>query len=294
MIMRNRFATPMTLLSIGMFFCVPLVNAAYYNITLARTGEASCLLGSPVRFQMDANVRKTYPEHPLHPRAGQVRWQFGSASVIAIAVSRRTGRSTTTTFCRRSRGSRTSWTRRPASTTTRSAALAHQHARDEDRARRGDRGHTAARGDPRRRGGPREAARHCARENPGVIYGQLVSHDHRAALINAGFITRSLDNSAAYTELFNYLQNLKAEEEADGTAEIYLSGAPLATGFVVSQAGEMIGFLLLTIVSLFFLLLAYFRRLHGVAIPMVAGLATAIWGMGFCAWMGIKLDRSSW
>ena len=127
-------------------------------------------------------------------------------------------------------------------------------------------------------------------ENPGVIYGQLVSHDHRAALINAGFITRSLDNSAAYTELFNYLQNLKAEEEADGTAEIYISGAPMATGFVVSQAGEMIGFLLLTIVSLFFLLLAYFRRLHGVAIPMVAGLATAIWGMGFCAWMGIKLD----
>ena len=76
-------------------------------------------------------------------------------------------------------------------------------------------------------------------ENPGVIYGQLVSRDHKAALIQAGFITHRLDNSAAYTELFNYLQNLKAEEEADGTAEIYISGAPMATGFVIAQAGEM-------------------------------------------------------
>ena len=127
-------------------------------------------------------------------------------------------------------------------------------------------------------------------ENPGLIYGALVSRDHKAAIIQAGFITHRLDNSAAYTELFNYLQNVKAEEEADGTAEIYISGGPMATGFVIAQATEMFGFLLLTIVMLFFLLLAYFRRLHGVAIPMVAGLATAIWGMGFCAWMGIKLD----
>ena len=64
----------------------------------------------------------------------------------------------------------------------------------------------------------------------------------------------------------------------------------MATGYVIKQAFEMGYYLLLTIVLLFFLLLAYFRRLHGVAIPMVAGLTTAIWGMGFCAWLGIALD----
>jgi len=64
-------------------------------------------------------------------------------------------------------------------------------------------------------------------------------------------------------------------------------GAPAAGGFSL-HFGILVDNL--TVVMLFILLLFYFRRLHGVAIPMVAGLSTAIWGMGFCAWIGISLD----
>src|SRR5690606_20721434 len=46
----------------------------------------------------------------------------------------------------------------------------------------------------------------------------------------------------------------------------------------------------LTVITVFALLLAYFRRLHGVLIPFIAAVATAIWGAGFTGWMGITFD----
>ena len=49
-------------------------------------------------------------------------------------------------------------------------------------------------------------------------------------------------------------------------------------------------FVALTVLATFGLLLAYFRRLHGVLIPFIAAIATAIWGLGFTGWMGITFD----
>jgi predicted RND superfamily exporter protein len=132
--------------------------------------------------------------------------------------------------------------------------------------------------------------RETVHQNPGRIYGFLVSRDDTAVQIATGFITHRLDNRKAYEDVFNYFLKIKEEEEADGTVNIYLSGFPILVGWTYRHAFEIILFLLATIVLLFFLLLAYFRRLHGVSIPMVAGLCAAIWGMGFCGWIGISLD----
>ena len=41
---------------------------------------------------------------------------------------------------------------------------------------------------------------------------------------------------------------------------------------------------------MFVLLLAYFRRLHGVLIPFVAAIITVIWGLGFTGWTNIAFD----
>ncbi|MBM4337101.1 MAG: hypothetical protein FJ108_14545 [Deltaproteobacteria bacterium] len=291
-IMKYRFATLMTLLSIAVFFAFPLVNAAYYNYTAARseTGEGELLLGVKARFRVDANVRKTYPEHPYIHAQDKFSGKFGSASFIAIAVIKKEGQIYDYDFLEKVSRITDKLDQAPNVNHYQVRSLSHINTRVIHIEPDG-----AIEAVPLLEEIPEEdedlqKLKETVLENPGMIYGQLVSRDHRACLVSAGFITHRLDNSEAYLKLFNYLENLKAEEEADGTAEIYISGAPMATGYVITQAFEMGYYLLLTIVLLFFLLLAYFRRLHGVAIPMVAGLATSIWGMGFCAWLGITLD----
>jgi predicted RND superfamily exporter protein len=292
MIIRYRFAALMTLLSISLFFAFPLVNAAYYNITAARSedGVGKHLLGIKARFRVDANIRKTYPEHPYIHAQDKFTGKFGSASLVAVAVIKKDGEVYDYDFLTKVSRITDKLDQAPYVNHYQVSSLTHLNTRvmniepdgaiepvplleeipedDEDLAKLKD----------------------TVLQNPGQIYGRLVSRDHKAALITAGFITHRLDNSDAYKELFNYLQNLKAEEEADGTVEIYMSGPPVAVGWVIKHQFDLVYFLLLTIVLLFFLLLAYFRRLHGVAIPMVAGLSTAVWGMGVCAWVGISLD----
>jgi len=292
LIMKYRFATLMTLVSLGLFFAFPLVNAAYYNFTAQRseTGEGKLLFGIPARFRMDANVRKTFPEHPFIHAQDKFTGKFGSASAIAIVVVRKNGEIYDYDFLQKVSRITDKLDQAPNVNHYQVRSLTHVNTRVMTIQSDG-----AIEATPlieETPEDPKELAKLKDKvlENPGPIYGQLVSRDHRACFITAGFITQNLDNREAYTELFNYLRNLKAEEEADGTAEIYISGAPMATGYVIDSQFQIVYYLLVTIVALFFLLLAYFRRLHGVAIPMVAGLATSIWGMGFCAWVGITLD----
>ncbi|HTO53720.1 MAG TPA: MMPL family transporter [Myxococcota bacterium] len=292
LIMKYRFATLMTLVSLSLFFAFPLVNAAWFNFTASRspTGEGRLLFGVPARFRMDANVRKTFPEHPYIHAQDKFAGKFGSPSAIAIAVVRKNGEIYDYDFLEKVSRITDKLDQAPNVNHYQVRSLTHINTRvmtiQPDGAIEATPLIDDVPDDPKLLA----ALKDKVLENPGPIYGQLVSRDHRACFISAGFITKNLDNREAYTELFNYLRNLKTEEEADGTAEIYISGAPMATGYVIDSQFQIVYYLLVTIVALFFLLLAYFRRLHGVAIPMVAGLATSIWGMGFCAWVGITLD----
>ena len=292
LVIRYRFAALMTLLSISLFFAFPLVNAGYYNITAAQSedGTGKFLMGIKTRFRVDANIRKTYPEHPYIHAQDKFSGKFGSASFIAIAVIKKEGQIYDYDFLQKVSRVTDKLDQAPNVNHYQVRSLSHINTRviiiEPDGAIEAAPLLEEIPEDPE----DLQKLKETVLENPGLIYGQLVSRDHRACLVSAGFITHRLDNSKAYTELFNYLQNLKAEEEADGTAEIYISGAPMATGWVIESQFDLLYFLLLTIVLLFFLLLAYFRRLHGVAIPMVAGLSTAIWGMGMCGWINIALD----
>src|SRR5258706_381474 len=292
LIMKYRFATLMTLLSLALFFAFPLVNAAYFNFTAQRseTGEGKLLFGSPARFRMDANVRKTFPEHPYIHAQDKFAGKFGSASTIAIVAIKKDGEIYDYDFLEKV--SRITTTLDEARNVNHYQVRTLRHVNTRVMTIQPDGAIEATPLIEETPEDPQQLAKLKDKvlENPGTLYGQLVSRDPRACFITAGFITQNLDNREAYTQVFNYLRNLKAEEEADGTAEIYISGAPMATGYVIDSQFQIVYYLLVTIVALFFLLLAYFRRLHGVAIPMVAGLATSIWGMGFCAWVGITLD----
>lgn len=127
------------------------------------------------------------------------------------------------------------------------------------------------------------------RQNPPFIYGRLVSRDQKGALVTAGFITDRLNTRETYMAVFDYVQQIKADEE-DENHKIYVSGIPILVGWIFVHAFEIGFFVVLTIVAIFLLLWLYFRRWHGVLIPFIAAIATVIWGLGFTGWVGITFD----
>ncbi len=169
-----------------------------------------------------------------------------------------------------------------------------------------------------------EKLRAVVLQNPPFIYGRLVSWDEQGALVSAGFITDRLSNSQVYQAVFSHVQAIKAEFEDPACAaatnpgtlesmwnavrrvfitaetkaewpegcnlQIFVSGEPIHVGWIIKHAFEIGLYVVLTTIVIFALLLAYFRRLHGVLIPFVAAVITVIWGTGFTGWTGITFD----
>jgi len=131
--------------------------------------------------------------------------------------------------------------------------------------------------------------REIVRQNPPLIYGRLVSLDEKAALVTAGFVTDRLDQSEVYKAVFDYVQDIKKKEDGDGVT-LYISGGPILVGWIQRHAAEIVEYTVGTVIAVFLLLLAYFRRLHGVLIPFIAAIITVIWGVGFTGWTGITFD----
>jgi predicted RND superfamily exporter protein len=168
------------------------------------------------------------------------------------------------------------------------------------------------------------ALRELVRQNPPFVFGRLVSYDEKGALITAGFVTDRLSSREVYTAVFDHVQGIKAEFEdpacqvgesgnvltrfghslkrifvtptASPTVpegcnfQVFVSGLPIQVGWIIRHAYEILIFVVLTILAIFSLLWAYFRRWHGVLIPMVAAIATVIWGLGFTGWMNMTFD----
>lgn len=154
--------------------------------------------------------------------------------------------------------------------------------------------------------------REVVRQNPPFIFGRLVSRDEKGAFISADFVSDRLSSREVYQAVFQHVQRIKNgwmcteeevaagvectpgewiwEPEEDANHSIYISGAPIGTGWIIKHAFEIGLFVFLTVAVTFLLLLGYFRRLHGVLIPFIAAIATAIWGLGFTGWTGITFD----
>ncbi len=173
-----------------------------------------------------------------------------------------------------------------------------------------------------------DALRELVRQNPPFIFGRLVSRDEMGALITAGFVTDRLASREVYQAIFKHVMQIKAdiEDPACNAQEsgnpvsraarslkgsmtrlvvgssserhfppgcdfqIFVSGGPVHVGWLLKHAFEIGLFVILTVIVTFLLLLIYFRRLHGVLIPFIAAIATAIWGLGFTGWVGITFD----
>ena len=131
--------------------------------------------------------------------------------------------------------------------------------------------------------------RNTVREKIPYVMGLLVSHDERAALISASFVTDRMRSRQIFAAVFEHVQGIKAREE-DETYRIHVTGLPIMTGFILYHAWEIGFFVLLAVATIFLLLWAYFRRAHGVLIPLICASVTVIWGIGFTGWAGIAFD----
>lgn len=120
------------------------------------------------------------------------------------------------------------------------------------------------------------------------VYGLLVSPDLKAALIKAQLNEGEID----YAKTFAALQKVQAEVQAPGH-KVLITGNPVLTGYVYTYLGQIVAILFYTLGLLALLLIVYFRRFYGVALPLVGIALSSIWGLGFMSWLGFNLEPLS-
>ncbi|MBK7462733.1 MAG: MMPL family transporter [Betaproteobacteria bacterium] len=123
--------------------------------------------------------------------------------------------------------------------------------------------------------------------NP-TIYGLLVSPDMKAALIKAQLNEGDID----YPATFAALQQIR-ETLARPGHQIYVTGNPVLTGWVYTYLNQIVEIMMWTLLLLTTLLILYFRRFYGIALPLLGIALSSIWGLGFMAAMGINLEPLS-
>ncbi|ABM95226.1 efflux RND transporter permease subunit [Methylibium petroleiphilum] len=120
------------------------------------------------------------------------------------------------------------------------------------------------------------------------IYGLLVSPDLKAALVKAQLNEGDID----YAKTFAALQDVRHKLEQPGH-KVYVTGNPVLTGYVYTYLNQIIAIMFSTLALLALLLIVYFRRFYGVALPLLGIALSSIWGLGFMAWLGYNLEPLS-
>ena len=315
-VVRNRFWVALFLIGTTLFFLYPTVNAI-------STGLGFPLPGPVVR--LDASERSLWPEHPFIAAQDKFAAQFGTSSLVVIALVVEDGAIFTPEILQKidritDRLDGKGYDSRTDERDARREELEEQGLEIEEITKILDRtfppypvnhyqvqsiAHGSTRviqiepdgsitSDLLMKKVPEtqqeaDALRELVRQNPPFIFGRLVSRDEHGALIGAGFVSDRLSSREVYQAVFKHVQQIKADEETD-QVKLYVSGGPIHVGWLLKHAFEIGLFVSLTVLVTFGLLLVYFRRLHGVLIPFVAAIATALWGLGFTGWTGITFD----
>jgi len=120
------------------------------------------------------------------------------------------------------------------------------------------------------------------------VYGLLVSPDLKAALVRGQLNEGDID----YRATFEALQAVRAKLEGPGH-KVYVTGNPVLTGWVYTYLNQILTILALTLALLATLLIVYFRRLYGVALPLLGIALSSIWGLGFMSIFGLNLEPLS-
>ncbi len=121
------------------------------------------------------------------------------------------------------------------------------------------------------------------------VYGLMVSPDMKSAIIK-GQMNEGGDID--YRKTFAELTELRAKY-ANDKAKIHATGLPVLTGWVYTYLNQILQILLYTAALIFGLLVVYFRRFYGVALPLLGICLSSAWGLGFMTILGYTLDPLS-
>ena len=120
------------------------------------------------------------------------------------------------------------------------------------------------------------------------VFGLMVSPDMKAAMIKAQMNQGAID----YEKTFRALQKVRADAATAGV-HIYATGLPVLTGWVYTYLAQILQILLYTAFLIILLLVLYFRRLYGIALPLLGIALSSAWGLGFMSLLGYNLDPLS-
>jgi len=121
------------------------------------------------------------------------------------------------------------------------------------------------------------------------VYGLMVSPDMKSAIIK-GQMNEGGDID--YRKTFAELTELRAKY-ANDKANIHATGLPVLTGWVYTYLNQILQILLYTAALIFGLLVVYFRRFYGIALPLLGICLSSAWGLGFMTILGYTLDPLS-
>jgi len=129
-----------------------------------------------------------------------------------------------------------------------------------------------------------QAIREAVYANVGVR-GVHVSLDGKAALITAGLWEEGTDFRYLWARVNELLTTYQ-----DANTRLYVTGYPMLYTWVHHYYPTILLIIGLTTVVIALLLWFYFRTLIGVFVPLLSGLLSALWALGFAALFGFNLD----
>jgi predicted RND superfamily exporter protein len=112
-----------------------------------------------------------------------------------------------------------------------------------------------------------------------------VTHDLKGAMIIAAFNEEGLD----YKALFDSVQHLIAQHE-DSNTTIYATGAAMFAAWGYHYLPRIALIFLISILLMLAILYLTLGRRTGWWAPIITGLASAIWGLGFVGFMRFNFD----
>lgn len=127
--------------------------------------------------------------------------------------------------------------------------------------------------------------RQAVLNNP-LVYGLYVDRDLGSALIQVDFYDHLVD----YTKIFPQIQAMLDASPVKDVVSLHLVGEPILYGWVAHHLGETVGIALLSLAAMLILLFVFSRTWRGTMLPLIAGVVSATWSLGFGNLLGYNFD----
>ncbi|SPD74681.1 conserved membrane hypothetical protein [uncultured Desulfobacterium sp.] len=119
-----------------------------------------------------------------------------------------------------------------------------------------------------------------------IYAGKLISKDNKAALIT-GYVKDDYDSK----RFFKSLNDIRANYQKNNpNVEIKMIGQPVLMGWIYNHFPDMFVIFGVTIVMIMAILSISFRSFQGLAVPLIVGVLSTVWGLGIIGLLGINLN----